>query len=316
VPVHALRTAFWDDQRGRARIPWLIAIPLVGAFVATSADGIVPGELPLPLAALLASGAPALVAILLVISSQRWLGGRGLADYGLAVDRRWMVDLIAGLGFGLLAVSIPFLVAIGVGRAEVVAVFDAGDLALWPGIVLYVVAMLCTGLWEELVLRGVFLCNAADGLRRWLAPHRAVAGGLVLSAVVFALGHFGQTGASATMLTFILSGVVLGVVYLFSGNLALVIGAHAAFNITSNLLFARAGEASEGLSAIMRLEVDPDLPLLASGGLLEFAAFALVGLFGLLWLRNSRGAVSMDLAALQLDAEPDIGEPTAEPTPF
>ncbi len=41
----------------------MIAIPLVGAFVATSAYAAVPGELSLPVAALLASAAPALVAV-------------------------------------------------------------------------------------------------------------------------------------------------------------------------------------------------------------------------------------------------------------
>lgn len=306
---------FWHAGLNRARVPWLIAIPLVGAFMATSAYTAVPGELAAPVEALLASGAAAVVAVLLVIVSGRWLGGRALVDYGLAIDRRWLIDLAAGIGVGLIAVSIPFLLAISVGWAEVVATFDAGDLSLWAGILLYVAAMLCTGLWEELVLRGVFVCNAADGLRRWLSPYRAVIGGLMLSSLVFALGHLPQTGLSATLVTFVLSGVVLGVVYLFSGNLALVIGAHAAFNVTANLLFARAGGPTDSLSVVMRLEVDPSLPLLRSGGVLEFVAFGLVGLFGLLWLRVTRGPVSIAMAALDLDEKPDVSAPASNPTP-
>ncbi len=313
--VRTVRTIFWSDAHRRARTPWLILIPLIGAYVATSANALVPFELPLPAAQLLATAAPAAVAVLLVMFSRRLLGGRKLTDYGLVIDRRWIIDLTAGLAIGLLAVSIPFLVAIGAGWAQVAATFDPGDMALWPGVALYTIAMLCTGFWEELVLRGVFLCNAADGLRRWLSPHRAVAGALTLSAVVFALGHLGQTGMSVTLLTFILSGVVLGIVYLFSGNLALVIGAHATFNITSNVLFARAGGATDGLSAIMRIQVDPALTLLRSGGLLEATAFLLVALFALLWLKHSRGTASIDLAALHLDNEPDSTNPTPDPTP-
>lgn len=311
--VRTVRAPFWDHTHRRARTPWLILIPLIGAFVAASAETLVPFELPLPVAALLASGVPAVVAVLLVMLSRRFLGGRRLADYGLVIDRPWLIDLGAGLVVGLLAVSIPFLVALGAGWAQVAATFDPGEMALWPGILLYTVAMLCTGFWEELVLRGVFLCNAVDGLRRWLSPHRAVAGALALSALVFALGHLGQTGTSITMLTFALSGLVLGVVYLFSGNLAVVIGAHAAFNITNNVLFARAGGATDGLSAIMRIDVDPNLPLLRSGGLLEAAAFLLVALFALLWLEHSRGSTSIDLDALHLlhrDDEPDPTNPT------
>ena len=309
-----MRTIFWDDTHARARTPILILLPLVGASVATSADTLVPFEVPLPVAALLASGAPVMVAVLLVSFSRRFLGGRTLADYGLVIDRPWLIDLTAGLVVGLLAVSIPFMVAIGAGWVEVVATFDPGDLALWPGILLFVIAMLCTGVWEELVLRGVFLCNAADGLRRWLSPKRAVAGALTLSALVFALGHLGQTGMSVTLLTFILSGIVLGIVYLYSGNLALVIGAHAAFNITNNILFARAGGPTDGLSAIVRIEVDPNLTLLRPGGLLEAAAFLLVALFALLWLKHSRGSTSIDLAALHLDGDEQTTYPTHDPT--
>jgi uncharacterized protein len=315
VLTRVLRSVFWDGRRDRARVAWLIAIPLVGAFVATSAYTAVPGELPLPVEALLASGAAAVVAVALVIVSSRWLGGRRLVEYGLAIDRRWLIDLTAGVGIGVLAVAIPFVLAINAGWAEVVATFEPGDLALGAGILVYVVAMLCTGLWEELLLRGVFLCNAADGLRRWLSPHRAVVGGLVLSSLVFALGHLAQTGVSVTLVTFVLSGLVLGVVYLCSGDLALVIGAHAAFNITSNLLFARAGGPTEGLSVIMRLEVDPSRLLLESGGVLEFAAFVLLGLFALLWIRASRGTVSVDLPSLGLDEEPMVTTSASSPTP-
>lgn len=313
--VRTVRTIFWDDTRNRARTPWLILLPLLGAFAATSADAVVPFGLPLPVAQLLASGAPVVVACLLLIFSRRFLGGRRLVDYGLAVDRRWMTDLSAGLGLGLLAVSIPFMVAIGAGWAEIVERFDPGDLALWPGILVYAIAMLCTGFWEELVLRGVLLCNAAEGLRRWLSARRTVAGALTISALVFALGHLGQT-ASITMLTFILSGVVLGVLYLVSGNLALIIGAHATFNFASNVLFNRGGEVTSGLSAIMRLEVDPSLTLLQPGGLIEAAAFLLLGVFGLLWLRHSRGSISIDLTALQLDDEPaDQNNPNVTTSP-
>lgn len=168
--VRTVRAPFWDHTHRRARTPWLILIPLIGAFVAASAETLVPFELPLPVAALLASGVPAVVAVLLVMLSRRFLGGRRLADYGLVIDRPWLIDLGAGLVVGLLAVSIPFLVALGAGWAQVAATFDPGEMALWPGILLYTVAMLCTGFWEELVLRGVFLCNAVDGLHRWLSP--------------------------------------------------------------------------------------------------------------------------------------------------
>ncbi len=71
MPTGVVRTIFWDRRRGRARVAWLIAILLVGAFVATSVEGVVPGELALPVAALVASAAPALVAVVLVMATSR-----------------------------------------------------------------------------------------------------------------------------------------------------------------------------------------------------------------------------------------------------
>jgi len=204
------------------------------------ADAATSGRLPLPAAQLVISAASAGVAVLLVLLSRRYLGARrGLVGYGLSLDRRWIRDAVAGFGIGVVGVSIPFLIAMAAGWVEIAAVLDRGEMALWPGILLYCVAMLFTALWEELVLRGVFLATAADGLRRWLSPKLAVTGGLVLSGVVFGLGHLGQATHPALILTWVLSGIMFGLIYLYSGNLAIPIGVHAAFNITVNLLLTR-----------------------------------------------------------------------------
>ena len=301
-----LRGVFWNDDRGQARAPWLVALPLAGAFavniaVAAALDGAVP----LAVLQLLTSVATVGVALALVVASKRLLGARrGLADYGLAVDRRWVVDLAAGFSIGLVGVSIPFLLGIALGWLEVVAILDPGAVGLWLGSVLILLAMLGVGLWEELVLRGVFVCNAADGLRRWLSARRALAGGVLLAAVVFGLGHFGQPENPAFVLTWILAGVVFGVIYAVSGNLALPIGAHAAFNTAYNVVFIRTDvPGTEDLSAISRIAVDPTLPYLGTGGVIEGVAFLMVGLLAVVWLGHSRGALTVDADDFQV--EPD-----------
>jgi len=301
------RAILWSNDHHRARTPWLILLPLVGAFAAAVvADAATFGRLPLPLAQLVVSAASASVAITLVLVSRRFLGARrGLAAYGLALDHRWRRDAFAGFVIGVVGVSIPFLVGIGAGWIDIATMLDRGVLALWPGILLYGLAMLLTGLWEELVLRGIFLTTAADALRRWLPPRQAVAGGLVLSGVVFGLGHLGLASHPALILTWILPGIIFGIIYVLSGSLAVPIGAHAAFNITANVLFARTDVAGLGdLSVLMRVDVDPDLALLTYGGVLEATAFLCVGLLALLWIKYTRGALAMDLNALDIE-EPD-----------
>lgn len=298
------RAVFWNRVRGRARTPWLILLPLVGAYVALLlADAASAGRLPLPLAALVVSGTPAVAAVLLVIFSRRFLGARrGLGGYGISLDRAWVRDAVAGFGIGVVGVAIPFLVGMGAGWVDVASVLDGGVMALWPGILLYALAMLFTGLWEELVLRGVFLATAADGLRRWFSPRLAVAGGLVLSSVVFGLAHLGQATHPALILTWVLPGVIFGVIYLFSGNLAVPIGAHAAFNISANVLFARTDVTGvEDLSTLLRVDVDQNLAFLTFGGALEAGAFVVVGILSLLWIRHTRGALAVDVEALNLE---------------
>lgn len=299
------RAIFWSDEHERARTPWLILLPLLGAFMAAVvSDMVTVGRLAGPLAQLVVSASSAVVAVVLVLFSRRFLGARrGLTDYGLAIDRHWLREACVGFGIGIIGVSIPFLVGIAAGWIDVAAVLDRGALPLWPGILLLTLAMLFTGLWEELVLRGVFVCNAADGLRRWLSPGRAVTGGVVLSAVVFGLGHVSQDiDHPALLLTWVLPGVVFGVIYVLTGSLAIPIGAHAAFNITGNLLFSRTDVAGLGeLSAVMRVEVDPALAVLTYGGALEATAFVLVWLLALLWIRRTRGALTLDLDALRVE---------------
>jgi uncharacterized protein len=304
---------FWSRARGRARAAWLILLPLIGAFMATvMADAATAGRLPLPAAQLVVSAAPAGVAVVLVVLSQRFLGARrGLAGYGLSLDRRWIRDAVAGFGIGVVGVSVPFLLAMGAGRVEVAAVLDRGTMALWPGILLYCAAMLFTGLWEELVLRGVFLATAADGLRRWLPPRLAVAGGLVLSGVIFGLGHVEQATHPALILTWVLPGIIFGLIYVLSGNLAIPIGAHAAFNITANVLFARTDIVGVGeLSALVRVDVDPGLTFLRHGAALEAGAFVVIGILASLWIRYTRGVLAVDLDALDIE---DPEAPKAEP---
>jgi uncharacterized protein len=260
-------------------------------------EALVGGVFPLPVVVALMSVAPAIAAVAFVGASRRILRApRSLSGYGVAVDRHRLVDLFVGLAIGMIGASVPVVVAIVSGSVEVVAVLDDGAMSLWPGIGLTVFAMFFVGLWEELLLRGVFLRNAADGFRRWMSPRCALAGGVILSAVVFGLAHFAQPEHAAFIVTWILVGLILGTVYVVDGNLGLVIGAHAALNIAYNVFFVRTDLArSEQLSAVTRVQVDPTQPLLGSGGLLDVSAYTLVGLLCLLWLRYSRGSVSVNV---------------------
>ncbi|HSK57160.1 MAG TPA: hypothetical protein VK908_18080 [Jiangellales bacterium] len=64
------------------------------------------------------------------------------------------------------------------------------------------------------------------------------------------------------------------------------------------------------LSALVRVDIDPSLPFLMHGGSLEAGAFVVVGVLAFLWIRYTRGVLTVDLDGLDLE---DPKSPTAEP---
>jgi uncharacterized protein len=133
--------------------------------------------------------------------------------------------------------------------------------------------------------------NTADVLRRWLSSRHAIAAGVVLSAVVFTVGHLGQVAERpAFLVTWLLAGLLFGALYVLSGSLALPIGVHAGFNIVAQALFVRTDiRGAEGFSAVTRIDVDLGLPpLFEFGGAVDGAAWICVGLLAALWLRRPR----------------------------
>ena len=300
-----LRTIFWNTRQQRARAVWLALLPVVGAYAALIAGEVVATEIGLPVQvgfALFSFAALVTVVALMGVSS-RYLGARRIPDYGLAVDRRWRVDFAAGLVVGFVAVSIPFLFALALGWVEIGAVFDAGELALLPGFVAVGAGLLCVGVWEELAIRGVLLGNTADGLRRWLSPHRAIAVAVALSGLVFGLAHIAQPDYAPLILTWVFAGLVFGGMYVFSGSLALPIGAHITVNAAYQMVFVRTDYAgTESYSAVMRIVPDPALAFLQAGGVIDIGVYGTLGLLTYLWLRFSRGKITIDPVALQLAA--------------
>lgn len=301
------RTAVWNADTGRARAIWRILVPglailLINAIVGTPASEYIGA---LPTIHLVTVAVTTVAALLITQLSGRILdAGRSIVDYGLAVDRTWLRDLVAGFGIGFAGASIPFLVGIAAGWFEIAAVFDRGDLPVGIGIAVIVLASLFTGIWEELLARGVVLTNAAEGLESWLSSRQAIAGGVVISALLFGLPHLAQPDNPLFILTWILGGLILGVLYVLSGNLALVIGIHWSFNIVYQSVFVRTAVNPEGFSAITRIDLATQSSLFEFGGVLEAGAWVIVLVLGIVWLLYSRDLLSVDFPLLRAEAEP------------
>lgn len=305
--VRLVRAAIWNDEAGRARAIWRILVPglailLINAIVGTPASEYISS---LPTIHLVTVAVTTVAALVIIQLSGRILdASRSIVDYGLAVDRTWLRDLVAGFGIGLAGPSIPFLVGIAAGWFEIAAVFDRGDLPVGIGIAVIVLASLFTGIWEELLARGVVLTNATEGLQSWLSSRQAIAGGVAISALLFGLPHLAQPDDPLFVLTWILSGLVLGVLYVLSGNLALVIGIHWSFNIVYQSVFVRTDPNQEALSAITRIDPATQSSLFEIGGVVDAAGWVIVLILGIAWLLYSRHVLSVGFPLLRAEARP------------
>ena len=101
------------------------------------------------------------------------------------------------------------------------------------------ISYLCVGIYEELAFRGYVLRNLAEGLRGTLRGARpAVIAAWLLSAVIFGLAHGGNPGATwVSNVQLMLAGLFLGLGYLLTGELAVPIGLHIAWNFFQGAVF-------------------------------------------------------------------------------
>lgn len=309
MSFRTFRASVSNDGAGRARAIWRILVPAVAIILFNSVIGGPASEYigSLPILHLVTTAGTAVVALVIVQLSGRFLdAGRTVVDYGLAVDRRWLRDLGVGFAIGFVGVSVPFLVGIAAGWFKVATVFHQGSHTVAIGLAIVVLANLCTGIWEELLARGVILTNAAEGLHPWLSSRQAIAGGVAISALLFGLPHFGQPGIAGNpilLVTWILAGAVFGVLYVLSSNMALVIGIHWAFNTVYQTVFVRTDVNPEKFSAIARLDPATRSPFFEFGGVLEVSAFISVLILGILWLRYSEETLSVSLPLNQVEGK-------------
>ncbi len=97
---------------------------------------------------------------------------------------------------------------------------------------LLLIQMLAVGFYEEVMLRGYVLINFKEGLSCNSISHKkALYMSIILSSLVFSLAHLFNPNASIiTFVTISLAGILLAFPFIWTGNLALSIGLHSAWN--------------------------------------------------------------------------------------
>ena len=309
---------FLEEGTGRPRAVWRLILQYwtyrVALLLLTNllvVAWLLPREVPSTgrLGVSILSGSPALlligsIAALTAALLSVWLAGRLLdrrpfADFGFHLNGGWWLDLFFGMVLGALLMTAIFLIQLRLGWITITSIFESvlpgtpfALAVLLPGVV-----FLCTGVYEELLSRGYQLRNAAEGLNLpVVGPRNAVLLAWALSSAFFGSLHAGNPNATLLSTANVaLAGLMLGLGYVLTGELAIPIGLHITWNFFQGTIFGLPVSGLKPFGATF-LSVEQDGPGLwtggpfgPEGGLLGPAAMILGGLLIALWVRLRSG---------------------------
>jgi membrane protease YdiL (CAAX protease family) len=313
---------FWNPEERRlragVRIYALVSLrslvlAVIGAPVAVLVPDAVAGGsegLDLDAESLQTRVAGAVAAVVCTVLSV-WVAGRLLdrrrfAEFGFRLMRGWWVDLFFGFALGGALMGGVFAVEQAAGWATVSGTFEGG----WgsPFLVLGPIAVFMgAGVWEELFYRGYMLKNLAEGLSSPpLGPRGAVVLAWALISGLFGVMHIGNPNADAfAVVNIVAAGLMLGLPYVLTGELAVPIGLHVGWNFFQNMVFGFPVSGIEADGATV-FSVDQAGPALLTGGafgpeggVLGLLAIGLGCAAILTWSRLKEGRVSVSVKVAQ-----------------
>jgi len=250
----------------------------------------------------------------------RWLDHRDWRDYGFHLSAAWWRDFAFGIGLGLVLMGAIFGVELAAGWLSVTGVLAnrQPDLPFWQLLVNGLFAYVFVGVAEELFTRGYLIRNLAEGLRASRAGARAaVLIAFLLTSLFFGLLHLSNANATLVSTAYLaLAGVFLGLGYVLTGELAIPIGLHIAWNFAQGYVFGfPVSGASSRLSLLATQQTGPSV---WTGGAFGPEA-GLVGLFAILlgtvltygWVRwtHRRATVQAQLAEYAPPPPCDVAPP-------
>lgn len=188
-----------------------------------------------PLLAIAVTIAMAAVALALYAGFARFVEGRPASELSLSgAGREWAMGAV--IGAGLYAACVLILMALGMYRVV--------GLNPWTYVIPAVAMALSSGMFEELIFRGVLFRSVEEVFGSWIS--------LAVSAAAFGLAHLTNPAGTITGAIYISveAGLLLAAAYMLTRRLWLSIGFHMAWNYTQSAIFSgvvSGGRAEPGL---------------------------------------------------------------------
>ena len=167
-----------------------------------------------------------IVMILTAIIAWKFIIKRPLSNMGLTSIKTQRKEFIVGLLFGILSISVVFIVLVLSGNAEVKS--WAPHFSVYQ--LIYLLLFILVGFAEEIVGRG-FIMSA-------LRQTRNIPVVIIVSSIIFALMHSFNSGIGIIpYINLTLVGIFFSYMYLKSGNIWMCIGYHITWNYFQGNVF-------------------------------------------------------------------------------
>lgn len=307
---------FWNPADSRLRAFWRVMIHFVVVVVGLQLTSAILRLLlsggegsgssgPDPITSMVALVITGLIYVVVTIVAAKLLDRRKFSDYGLLWNTPWRRDLLFGLILGGLLMGGIFVIELAMGWITIEGIFFT--LLPFPfaaAFLLFLFQMALVGTYEELGFRGYQMKNIAEGLNfSPLSGRTALFLAWILSSVAFGLLHAFNPGATvSTTIRIILAGVFLALPFLLTGELALSVGVHIAWNFFQGNVF---GFPVSGLTMFRTtifntVQGGPELwtggDFGPEAGLLGLIAIIAGSLAMLWWVKRTRGGLNLSLS--------------------
>jgi membrane protease YdiL (CAAX protease family) len=318
-----LKSVFWNRSEHRLRAGWRLLIEAI-LFLALlfAAKGILDAAGRTTVAGALAGGGFYLAMGLgMAWLMARFLDRRRFVDYGFHFSRTWWLDFGVGLSLGAGLLTGIFLIEYLAGWISIRAAPDTtSPLVLLQVLLASLLVYTAIGINEEFTFRGYQLRNLAEGLAgRRLGPTLAVVLALCMTGTVFGLSHLGNRNASlVSTANIVLGGLAFGLPYVLTGELAMPLGLHIAWNFCQGAVYGFPVSGHPPSRPILLLEQGG--PAVWTGGefgpeagLVAVIAILLGGILAVLWIALRRGlTVQVQLTRYEPRVPPG-GRSSAQP---
>lgn len=300
--LNFVKALFWNSSEKRLRAGWRILahiLVLLLLFTLMSSNlvpsGLLQNRLVDFILKVIEENLSWMIIVLSLIIAGKFLDRRSFKSYGFALDRAWWLDMGFGLALGALLMAVIFGVEYALGWVTVTPTLEPNQPLFWEDMFFYLLLFISVGIQEEVMSRGYWLRNIAEGLNfRRIGPRVALWISYAISSSIFGLLHFGNPNSSwVSTVNLILAGLFLGLPYLLTGELAISIGLHITWNFFQGNVFGfPVSGMRTGTTIITIQQSGPELwtggAFGPEAGLIGIAAIFLGSLLILLWVKSTR----------------------------